>query len=296
MKISVGPILYFWPKADVETFYDRIVDTDADVVYLGETVCSKRRELKVDDWIGLAREIRQSGKEVVLSTLTLIAADSELRTLMKLCDNGDLSIEANDMGAIFAMQERGLPFVAGPAINTYSYRTLKRLQSTGLKRWVMPVELSRETLDDILTEHREDAHHEPVETEVYAFGRLPLAYSARCFTARHYDLPKDDCRLKCIEHPDGIAVYSQEDDEVFTLNGIQTQSGKIYNLESELQAMQRMGITHVRISPQWGKTEEMIQRFRAALTGNVQSIPLTDAECNGYWFKAPGMDRVIGDH
>jgi hypothetical protein len=42
-----------------------------------------------------------------------------------------------------------------------------------------------------------------VETEVFAFGKLPLAFSARCFTARHYGLNKDDCQFKCLDHPEG---------------------------------------------------------------------------------------------
>ena len=36
-----------------------------------------------------------------------------------------------------------------------------------------------------------------METEVLAFGRLPLAVSARCFTARAHNLPKDQCDFRC---------------------------------------------------------------------------------------------------
>ncbi len=45
----------------------------------GETVCSKRRELKVDDWIALARQVAGSGKQAVLSTLALISAPPSSR-------------------------------------------------------------------------------------------------------------------------------------------------------------------------------------------------------------------------
>ena len=41
-----------------------------------------------------------------------------------------------------------------------------------------------------------------MQTEVFGFGRMPLAFSARCFTARHQPA-KDDCRFSCIDHPDG---------------------------------------------------------------------------------------------
>ena len=51
----------------------------------------------------------------------------------------------------------------------------------------MPVELSRTTLREML-----DALPEGVETEIFAYGRMPLTLSARCFTARSHNLPKDD--------------------------------------------------------------------------------------------------------
>ena len=69
-----------------------------------------------------------------------------------------------------------------------------------------------------------------LETEVFAYGRLPLAFSARCFTARHRNLPKDDCRFSCIDHPDGLLMETREKQPFLVLNGIQTQSALVYNL------------------------------------------------------------------
>ncbi len=293
MKLSLGPVLYYWPKQQILDFYEQAADADVDIIYLGETVCSKRRELSTQEWIDLAKSLTQSGKQVVLSTLTLLAAESELKTLRRLCDNGDIMVEANDMAGIQLMSETGLPFVSGPAINIYNARALKVMKKQGVTRWVMPVELGRETLQDLLSEADAMGIKEGIETEVYAYGRLPLAYSARCFTARYYDLPKDNCQLKCIQHPEGIPVHSQEDDEIFTLNGIQTMSGRTYNLESELPTMQRIGVDIVRISPQQHETFERVNQFRKAMAGGIQSIALAEAECNGYWFKSPGMDQVV---
>ena len=62
----------------------------------------------------------------------------------------------------------------------------------------MPPESGRETLEGIL----KDAP--AIETEVFAHGRLPLAWSARCFTARRFNLQKDTCEFKCIDFPDGL--------------------------------------------------------------------------------------------
>lgn len=69
MKYALGPLLYFWPKTDVEAFYHAAKECDADIIYLGETVCSKRRELKPGDWQSLAQELAAAGKQVVLSTM-----------------------------------------------------------------------------------------------------------------------------------------------------------------------------------------------------------------------------------
>ena len=95
MQFSLGPLLFYWPKADTQAFYEAAAQSQADIIYLGETVCSKRRELKGDDWIALARQVASSGKQAVLSTLALISAPSELKEVKRLVDNGDLMVEAN---------------------------------------------------------------------------------------------------------------------------------------------------------------------------------------------------------
>jgi hypothetical protein len=91
-------------------------------------------------------------------------------------------IEANDLGAVQLASEAGLPFVCGPAINAYNADVLRMLLKQGMQRWVMPVELSR----DWLMQLNQDLGRErqQFEVEVFAYGHLPLAYSARCFTAR----------------------------------------------------------------------------------------------------------------
>lgn len=294
MKISVGPILYYWPKQKVLDFYQQILETPADIIYLGEAVCSKRHELRIEDWIDLAVKLCDSGKQVVLSTLALIEARSELAGLKKMCTNETkLLVEANDMAAVQMMVEQQLPFVCGPSINIYNAHTLKILQQQGMRRWVMPVELNRDTLADILTEAEAMEFQQKVETEVFSYGKLPLAYSARCFTARMKNLPKDDCRYSCIEYPDGVAMETQEDEELFTLNGIQTQSGYCYDLIPQVPEMAAMGVDVVRVSPQSKGTGQIIEQFSAAITqGRPSSQLIARQHCNGYWFGQSGMDLV----
>lgn len=47
MKISLGPLLYCWQKQQVADFYQQVAASQIPLVYLGEAVCSRRRELQV---------------------------------------------------------------------------------------------------------------------------------------------------------------------------------------------------------------------------------------------------------
>ncbi|MFM1693075.1 U32 family peptidase [Aeromonas salmonicida] len=289
MQFSLGPLLFYWPKADTQAFYQAAADSQADIIYLGETVCSKRRELKADDWIALARQVASTGKQVVLSTLALISAPSELKEVKRLVDNGDLLVEANDLGTVQLASEGGLPFVCGPAINAYNADVLRMLLKQGMTRWVMPVELSR----DWLVQLSQDlgAARQQFEVEVFAYGHLPLAYSARCFTARSLDKPKDNCELACIHYPTGRLASSREGQKVFNLNGIQTQSGYCYNLGNELGSMADL-VDVVRLSPEGLDTLEILARFKANQQGQAPLPLQQERDCNGYWRQIPGMSLV----
>ena len=263
-RLSLGPILYYWSRDDVFEFYRQIADSPVDIVYLGETVCSKRNLMRTDDWFDLAERLTAAGKEVVLSTLALLEAESELKRLRRICANQNYLVEANDMGAVQLL--RGRPFVAGHSVNIYNERTLKLLAEEGLKRWVFPLELSAGTLADM-----QSARPEGVETEVLVYGRLPLAYSARCFTARAHNLPKDDCQYRCLDYPDGLTLSAQDDTRFLSLNGIQTQSAQTCNLISELESMRELGVDVVRISPQSRKCDGIIDIFHRCIEGGMEA-------------------------
>ena len=295
MKFSLGPNLYFWPRHQIEDFYNQAKNASADIVYLGETVCSKRREISLDQWLELGRELSSAGKQVVLSTLTLLEAASELSQLKRYCDNGEFMIEANDLGAVQLMSERKLPFVVGPAINCYNVQTLNILLRQGMQRWVMPVELSGDWLKRLLGECEDQGIRDQFEVEVFAYGHLPLAYSARCFTARSENRPKDQCELCCINYPQGRTVKSQEGQKVFVLNGIQTQSGYCYNLINEALKMQGL-VNVIRISPESVETLEVVEKFRAALTTAPEVALDPDLECNGFWNRIEGMAIADSGH
>jgi len=295
MKLSLGPSLFFWSGEKLTEFYQAMAQTPVDIIYLGETVCSKRRSFNVEQWLDVAKNIAAQGKEVVLSTLALIEAESELKTLRRFCDNGEFIIEANDMAAVQLLSENKLPFITGPTINIYNAQTLKVLHKQGLQRWVMPVELSADTLKAILHDLEQFGLKDKIETEVFSYGHMPLALSARCFTARAHNLPKDQCELICLDFPGGMPVETQERDQqhhsLFTLNGIQTLSGQPYDLYTELETMQEMGVDIVRLCPQAEGMRAVVDSFAARLKDPEHSAAyVLKDNCNGYWFNQPGMD------
>jgi collagenase-like PrtC family protease len=293
MKLALGPNLYYWPRDRLLAFYAGMADSAADIVYLGEVVCSRRHELRLPDWIDLARDLARAGKEAVLSTQALIESESDLKTLRKLVQNGEFRVEANEMGAVRLLL--GSPFVAGPYLNVYNPQTLAFLADLGATRWVMPVEMSREMLAGIQARRPEG-----METEVFAYGRIPLAFSARCFTARHYNRQKDDCGFSCIEHPQGLLLKSGEGRPFLVLNGIQTQSASVQNLLPHLAELKAAGVDVLRVSPQPEHAAEVLALFREAMAERLsgaeafaRSRPLMpDAPCDGYWLGRAGFEQT----
>jgi len=289
-RLSLGPIQYHWAREKIQEFYRSILSTPVDIVYLGETVCSKRRSMRLRDWIEVGEQLQSAGKEVVLSTLALLEANSELGLVRKLCTNGQFAIEANDMSAV-QMLAGETEFIGGASLNIYNPRALRKLVGMGLSRWVMPVELSKSVLAGFLAEMPPG-----IESEVFAWGRLPLAYSARCYTARAHKLPKDACAYCCIDYPDGLMLSTREDERFLVINGIQTQSARVHNLVHELSGP-TTGVDIFRISPQSEHTEQVIFLFDQVRSGELGAIAAADelatladaGLCNGYWHNEAGM-------
>ena len=128
-----------------------------------------------------------------------------------------------------------------------------------------------------------------LETELLVFGRITLAHSARCFTARSEDRPKDDCQYCCINYPQGRKMNSREGEKVFVLNGIQTMSGYQYNLINELPDMAEIGVDIARVSADGQDAFWQLDKFKAQLTSPTHHKLDNVNECNGYWHKIAGM-------
>jgi collagenase-like PrtC family protease len=152
---------------------------------------------------------------------------------------------------------------------------------------VAPIEVTRDIARSVLAERPAG-----VEAEVFAHGRLPLAFSARCFTARRYNLQKESCAWRCLEHPDGLPLNTREGQPFLALNGVQTQSAKVYSLARDIGSLREAGIGILRVSPQSRGTVEVLRALRAACDG-APANGFTEADsCDGFWHGRPGLELV----
>jgi collagenase-like PrtC family protease len=80
------------------------------------------------------------------------------------------------MGAVHLLHSGDTPvrdWIAGPTLNIFNPTTLDLFADLGATRWVAPPEMSREQIRSL----RDGLGHH-MEVEIFAHGRLPLAYSA----------------------------------------------------------------------------------------------------------------------
>lgn len=288
MKLALAPIPFYWPKERVLAFYQDMARQPVDIVYLGETVCSRRHELQFDDWLTIADQLTRAGKEVVLSTSPLIESEGDLKIVRRAVANGRFLVEANDMGAVRLLAEKSLPFVAGATLNVFNSETLRLLVAQGAMRWVMPPEIGRNVLSGLQAQRPEG-----LATEVLVHGPLALAHSARCFTARRFNLQKEACTYRCLDFPRGLPLQTRDGETFLVLNGTQILSARTYDLWSVVEELRALGADILRLTPDIDNTAAIIDRFRAAREGGRISEP-ADREtiCNGFWYGRPGLELV----
>lgn len=296
VRLTLGPLLYHWLPERRRDFYFRIADeAPLDCVYVGEVVCSKREPFFAGHLPAVLDRLGAAGKEVVISTLALITTDRELAAIAELAAAG-LLVEANDVTAIQVLA--GRPFVCGPLINLFNESALDFLVRQGATRVNLPVELSAQAIGVLA------AHNPTGQTELQVFGRQPLAISMRCYHARAYGLHKDACQFVCERDPDGLPANQLDGRGLFAVNGTQTLSHGYVVLLTELARLQRLGVSHFRLSPQAGVDMVRVTALYRAVAEGVRAAAEAEVEVrnlvgpvpliNGYVHQRAGMAWVAG--
>jgi len=288
-KLTLGPVLFNWKPERLRDFYFRVADeAEVDTVHLGEVVCSKRSPFTDPLIPEIVERLSAAGKEVVLSSLALVMSEREIAAQRELCQAEGVLIEANDISVAAMMA--GRPFVAGPLLNIYNEGTLAALKGLGAIRACLPAELSANALGTL-------TRGAGLEIEVQAFGRLPLAISARCYAARARNLTKDGCQYVCADDPDGMDVETLDEVPFLAVNGTQTMSYHVMDLLGELADLGRAGIGRFRLWPQTYDMVAVASLYRKVLAGAIHGEEAQDclvALCpgaefaNGYIHARPG--------
>ncbi|MBA4794814.1 U32 family peptidase [Phenylobacterium sp.] len=295
LELALGPLLFNWSAEDVAGFYDRMAgESLVRRVYLGEVVCGKREPLNADVLARAADRLRAAGKEVVWSTLALLATARDRSRMRRLLEDAAL-VEVNDVSALPVLPV-GQPFTAGPLLNVYNATAAQILIDRGCDRLCANVELPLRAIAEI---HRACP---TLPIELFAFGRMPLALSARCHHAHRFGLSKDTCRFVCDRDPDGQAVQTVEGAPFLSINGVQTLSHGVQCVGLSPETLWTAGVRALRLSPHacdmsaviaaYGRFIDSgdVERLHAQLRASDLPAPLVA----GYLEGEPGMRPVPG--
>ncbi|WP_353186598.1 U32 family peptidase [Bosea sp. (in: a-proteobacteria)] len=297
MQLTLGPVLYHWAPERWRDFHFRIADeAPVDAVVVGEAVCSKRTPFKQDHILAVVERLEAAGKRVLHASLILVSLPRERRQTRELMQAEAAEVEINDLSCLASIGAR--PFAVGPFVNVYNEGAAGFLARRGATRICLPPELP-------LSAVRAIAEALPrLAVEVFAFGKVPLAISARCYHARAHKLTKDHCRFVCEQDPDGMPVRTLDGAGFLSVNGVQTLSHGSASLLRDIPALRTAGVASLRLSPQDCDMVAVARLFRDVADGrldpdNAESrlerlypdVPLT----NGFLHGAPGHLRLGAD-
>ena len=288
-RLTLGPVLFHWPAERLADFYRRIADeAPVERVHVGEVVCGKRMPFSDPCWPDVIERLERAGKEVVLATLALPATVRERRSITELCGD-DRMVEVNDITALPARS--GRPFVTGPFLNVYNEATARFLAAKGARTICPPVELSLAAIGGMAAACPE------VGFELFAFGRLPLAISGRCYHARLHGLHKDSCQFTCEQDPDGLAVDTLDNQAFLAINGVQTLSNQVQAFCPEPRVLAAHKVARLRLSPHTCDMVAVAEAYRALLDGRkepaavraaLSALDLPGEMVEGYAHARPG--------
>ena len=98
-----------------------------------------------------------------------------------------------------------------------------------------------------------------------------------------------------MKSPAGIPLATQENEPLFTLNGVQTMSGHCLNLLNMTRQMEEIGVHAMRFSAHSDEVFEVADQLSQQVRTISDVGPLTvENDCNGYWLGYPGISREAG--
>ena len=295
ISLTLGPVLFNWPADHWRDFYARIADeAPVDTVCVGEVVCSKRQPFFSDVLPDVIERLERGGKDVILSSLALPTLQRELRYGATLAEASQM-VEANDVSILPHLV--GHPHAIGPLINVYNEAAARFLAERGASRIALPPELPTASIAAIA------AAVPQATVEVWAFGRVPLAISARCYHARLHGRTKDSCQFVCEKDLDGLPVDTTDGEEFLAINGVQTLSQSYCNLVVDAPVLADHGVKALRLSPHTCDMVAVSKIFRNTLDGarepahamrSLRTLMPEAIYSNGFLHGTNGANYVIG--
>lgn len=291
-SVTLGPVLFNWQPENWRDFYFRIADeAPVNIVYLGETICSKRAPLPEPYFDTVVKRLTSAKKTVVFSTLSEVVNKIDRRLVEQISATEDFLVEVNDGSALSEFE--GRPHHIGPLMNVYNERTAAFLGRNGAKNICLPVEMPAVAVATLC----QSVLALDTTIEVQVFGRQSLALSARCYHARAHGRTKDTCRFVCENDPDGLELSTLNNRPFLVINGVQTLSYEYLNLIAEIPALRAMGVSRFRLSPHTLDMVEVTSIFRDTIDGRIdtsegaarlEAIRPAAPFANGFYHGKPG--------
>ena len=298
VKLTLGPLLFNWPADMWSDFYARIADeAPVDRVVIGELICSKRLPHYADRILAAVARLQRAGKTIVFASLILVTLERERHASAELLRAGATDVEINDL-TLMNWVDDATRFTIGPFVNVYNEATFALLARKGAYLICVPPELPFSEVETLA----KAAVDLDVDLEVWAYGRVPLAISARCYHARAHGLAKDSCQFVCGNDLDGRTVDTIDGQAFLAINGVQTLSHNHCNLIRDLDRLAAAGVRALRLSPHSEDLVVVAQTFRDALDGRIdkdealrrlQKNAPDAVFSNGFMFGTAGAEGLV---
>lgn len=261
-KVTLGPVLFLWQGEKWRDFYYWIAD-EAPVshVTIGESICSKRSHFTDPFMDKVIERLLRAGKQVSLASLALVMLEREAKYVRQTIQRTKLPVEANDLSALHLLA--GRRHSIGPMVNVYNAATANLLAERGADNICLSPELPLSSIQAIIETGPK------IDYEVLAFGRAPLAISARCAHARSKGRIKDNCQFVCGAEPDGMPVNTLDRQPFLALNGVQTLSYTCHSAICDLDILVQAGVSRFRLSPQDCDMVAVAELYHNVLQGQL---------------------------